>query len=543
MTVNVLATILDNIKQIAKKQSGEISLEDSENEKASQSCEYFINQFVYIQDKDVPGGVVKFILWASQVKVLADFINHRFNIVLKARQLGLTWLALSYAVWRMIYNPGYTVVALSRGDTEAKELVDRVGFILKYLPKWMIQEEKEAKKNGWTGRTYRETEHEITIFHPGQEIANFQSFPAAKDSGRSFTASLVILDEWAFQMWAEEIWASAYPTINRPTGGQVIGLSTAKLGTFFEKMFWDAYNGLNDFIAIFLSWKADPRRDDAWYEQTCRNMPAHKRKAEYPNTPEEAFSAAQGMAFPEFDRDIHVCQPFIIPAHWKRWRAVDNGYSDPYWWGWFAVSEDGQVFLYKEFTREPEDEKLIYSDQAKKVVKMSKRVEVKNGQEIEVEENYMFTVAGVDAWNAHHRDQSGKSIIDYYVDGGLPRGQFIKAVTDRVLRKATLHEYLKPYEDKNTGKMTAKLQIFSTCHKVIDILPKLLEDEKDPEKVADDSAIDNPYDGLGYGLIAHHSKQTKSPKKELTGEAKRIHDHIEKLAKSKSKRNRKRHLM
>jgi hypothetical protein len=499
----------------------------------SQNIEYFIDEYGYIEDKDNGTGKAKFKLWDEQKKVLREIAENRLNIILKARQLGITWLSLWFALFNMIFSVGYTVVALSKRDDDAKELVHRMEFMLENLPKWLIIRKKDAQK-GHKGIMWEATAHEIEIFRENEENSRFIAMPSARDSGRSFTASLVILDEWAFQQWAEEIWTAAYPTVNRPTGGKVIGLSTAKRMTLFEKI-WKQYQDFG-FHRIFLSWRADPRRTDEWYEGAKKALAAgQKYLQEYPNTPEEAFSAGEGTSFPEFSKDIHVCKPFKIPEHWRKWRCGDNGYTDPFWFGWLTVSEDGQVFLYREFTRSPEEERITYSEQAKKVVELSKYTEIEHGVLVEKEEKIDFTVIGVDAWNKHHRDQTGKSIVDYYNEGGLT--DCIKAITDRKLRKATLHEYLKPYFDKNTGKWTAKLQIFDTCKAVIKTLPELINDEKDPEKVAD-CEIDHPYDGLGYGLIAYHVQKSKPVENEKT----EIQKHKEKLARRLKNARKKRRI-
>jgi len=94
---------------------------------------------------------------------------------------------------------------------------------------WMAQEKKFTEP-GFAGPIWEATTLTVTIHHPNGEPSTFKAETSGPDSGRSFTANLVILDEWAFQQFAEEIWAASYPTINRPTGGQVIGLSTNKIG-------------------------------------------------------------------------------------------------------------------------------------------------------------------------------------------------------------------------------------------------------------------------------------------------------------------------
>lgn len=485
------------------------------------SCEAFICKAVRIEDRDSPELAIPFSIWDGQKDALNTILNNRLTVILKARQLGLTWLVLAYAIWRMIFKQGYSVVALSkREDPDAKELIRRLQFILKYLPPWLIREKKEAPPE-WDGPTWEATVLSITIDHPGGEPSTFRSMTAAPDSGRSFTANLVILDEWAFQMWASEIWTAAYPTINRPTGGQVIGLSTNRRGSLFEHIFREAMRGVNGFAYVFLPWHTDPRRDEAWYEATKKALP-NAYLQEYPATVEDAFSAGEGTAFPEFSREIHVCEPFDIPSWWRRWRSNDPGYTDPFCWHWFAVDEDGTVYIYREFTRGRDEPRLPYSEQAKQVVAMSK-MKVDGKKE---SENIDYTVTGRDAFSKH--PETGKAIVDYYFENGIkrciqpPRDKS----TDRVHRKAVFHEYLKPYLDENTGKMTAKLKIFNTCHSLIDDIPLLVVDENDPEKVAA-SAFDHSYDSAGMGLQTWHAGVSVMSKKKKKGV---IAEHKDRLA-------------
>jgi hypothetical protein len=87
----------------------------------------------------------------------------------------------------------------------------------------------------------------------------------------------------------------------------------------------------------------------------------------------------------------------------------------------------------------------------------------------------------------------------------------------RKARKAVLHEYLKPFEDERTGRTIAKLQIFSTCTTLIEALPNLVVDDKDAEKVSEEPHIyTNPYDAIGYALVAWHVRHSKPPEPEKT---------------------------
>lgn len=478
-------------------------------------------------DKEEEGVAVPFKLWEGQQQALKTMLDNRLTIYLKSRQLGLTWLALAYAAWRMLFYPGYQVVALSKKETpDAKELIRRMKFLFKHLPGFMVQQKKFASSD-WSGPVWDSAVLSLTVQHPNNEPSFLISMASTEDAGRSFTANLVILDEWAFQEYAEEIYTSAFPIINRPTGGQVIGISTAKRNTFFEKMWKEAIENKNGFVPVFLPWQTDPRRTEEWYERTKQSLP-NSYFSEYPATPEEAFSAGEGIAFPEFSYDIHVCKDFIPPKHWRRWMSADNGYTDPFAWYWFAVSEDGQIFVYREFTRSHDAPRLTYSEQARQVVELSTYVDIIGGFEFETREKIDFISIGKDAWNTHHRDEKGKTLIDYYHEGGLYG--FVPAITDRRLRKAVVHEYLRPYLDENTGKMTAKLQICKSCKKLIETLPQLVLDERDPEKVAE-SPIDHWYDALGYGLIAYHVGATKP----LPEDAPLIRRHKERMARRSKK--------
>jgi len=264
----------DAVSKPKIKQSDLPTLEAVQNELGRRRCQYFIEKFVKIEDMDAieVGGekATPFTLWPKQVEALESLIANRLNIVLKSRQLGLTWLALAIAVWNLIYLPGYTVVALSKTESpDAKELIRRMEFILSNLPKWMITPNLK-EFSAYKGLKWESTVLTITILHkPYPSVLT--SLSAGPDSGRSFTANLVILDEWAYQQWAREIFSAAYPTINRPTGGKVIGLSSAKRMTMFQEVWTKATQGVNTFSRIFLPWSTDPRRTQEWYEQTKKD--------------------------------------------------------------------------------------------------------------------------------------------------------------------------------------------------------------------------------------------------------------------------------
>jgi hypothetical protein len=65
-----------------------------------------------------------FELWPAQRWVLAQLGLQRLLVVLKARQLGMTWLILGYALWLMLFRAVATVGIFSRTEDDATELLD-----------------------------------------------------------------------------------------------------------------------------------------------------------------------------------------------------------------------------------------------------------------------------------------------------------------------------------------------------------------------------------------------------------------------------------
>jgi PBSX family phage terminase large subunit len=57
---------------------------------------------------------------------------------------------------------------------------------------------------------------------------------------------------------------------------------------------------------------------------------------------------AEGVVYEGWDRAIHLIGRFDIPASWRRVRAVDFGYTNPFICLFFAVDPDGRMYLYRE---------------------------------------------------------------------------------------------------------------------------------------------------------------------------------------------------
>lgn len=492
---------------------------------------YFVENYVWIENKEDTSftNKVLFKLWHAQKEAWKTIDNNQKTIVPKARQIGITWLALSYAVYHLMQIKGYKAVILSQSLDYATDAIGRVEFILSNLPDWLCQKKTKFNMNTNDIWIYEATTKYVKIWHPlesgkPREYSEISARPSTKGAGRSLTADLLIFDEWAYHEEATKVFDAAYPIINSKTGNtKFIGVSTNQRGSFFEQVIQEREQ--RKFALVFIPWDADPGRTIEWFENTKATLPDSWMQ-EYPETLEQCMSAGSKTALPEFSRSVHVCKTFDPPKHWPRWMGADNGYDDPFAWYKLTVDESGTVYVYYEYTRRKNEPltRKHYSEQAEQVAKDSSWMEWDNeqGKEVLRHEKIQYIAIGLDAWSVERRHETGKSYLDYYQPH--LKYPFVKPVTNRRLRLATLHEYLKPYEyplydtngrrryDENGEPMTvktAKLQIMDCCTELIRTLPLLVKDEKDSEKVADDSSIDNQYDALGYGLITHHRKQSQ----------------------------------
>jgi hypothetical protein len=147
----------------------------------------------------------------------------------------------------------------------------------------------------------------------GSRIVALASTPGA---AVGFTATLVIVDEWGEQDYAEELYSAYKPTIDM--GGRLIGIGTGNnVGSFYHEIWSRARNGENGFHAHFLGWDLRPGRDKEWYDQIKSSYPSEQEfYRQYPANEVEAFIAAGGCPFKIDDinwyLETYVCPPLEL---------------------------------------------------------------------------------------------------------------------------------------------------------------------------------------------------------------------------------------
>jgi hypothetical protein len=215
---------------------------------------YFINNYVKVAHP--LKGLLPFNLYPFQEKCIEDFKEHRFNIVLKARQLGLSTTAAGYITWLLLFHRNKNVVVMATKLATASNLVKKVKLAMKSLPDWMtITNIVIDNRNSFE-------------LDNGSQV---KAITTSGDAGRSEALSLLVIDEAALIDGLEQLWAGLYPTLS--TGGDCIILSTPKgVGNMFHKLYSEAEQSLNDFNPIRLPWDVHPEHNQAWFEKETRNM-------------------------------------------------------------------------------------------------------------------------------------------------------------------------------------------------------------------------------------------------------------------------------
>jgi Terminase large subunit, T4likevirus-type, N-terminal len=221
--------------------------------KCGKDPSYFMKKYCKIQHQ--LRGLIPFDTYDFQDDCVKQFQQHRFNIVLKSRQLGLSTVSAAYVVWYAIFKKDKNILVIATKLNTAINFIKKVKTMLDGLPQWLLLCKFEPTKQS-------------IRFTNGSTIT---AVPTSPDAGRSEALALLIVDEAAFIRDFDEIWTSLYPTLS--TGGSAIILSTPNgVGGQYYKLWTEAESGANDFNPIRLPWDVHPEHNEEWFAKETRNL-------------------------------------------------------------------------------------------------------------------------------------------------------------------------------------------------------------------------------------------------------------------------------
>lgn len=250
---------------------------------------YFIRNYVKI--KHPRRGQIPFKLYDYQERLIRAFQEHKYNIVLSARQTGKSITVSAYLLWFACFHFDKKILIASNKNKGAMEMIKRIKYAYEFLPMWL---KPGASDEEWN-------KHSIS-FDNGSQI---DSTATSDDSGRGEAISLLYLDEFAFvrPTIQTEFWASILPTLS--TGGDCIITSTpngdsdlfamlwrsAEVGKGVDLTEWEDDSKKEDeepleidevsFYPSYVPWDAPPDRDEQFRRKIIAKLGEIKWKQEY----------------------------------------------------------------------------------------------------------------------------------------------------------------------------------------------------------------------------------------------------------------------
>tara|TARA_B100000212_G_scaffold266227_1_gene205729 strand:- start:146 stop:1726 length:1581 start_codon:yes stop_codon:yes gene_type:complete len=222
--------------------------------KCGRDATYFFNRYVKIQHPIQ--GAIPFKTYGFQDDCVDAFNDHRFNIILKSRQLGLSTITAAYSAWLAIFHKDKNILVIATKLAVAQNFIRKVKFVITSMPKWLLLPEIVNNNK------------QAIEFSNGSTI---KAIPTSEDAGRSEALTLLIVDEAAFVRNFDMLWTGLYPTLS--TGGRAIVLSTPNgVGGQYYELWKQAEDGENIFNPIKLPWDVHPDRGEKWFEEETKNM-------------------------------------------------------------------------------------------------------------------------------------------------------------------------------------------------------------------------------------------------------------------------------
>ena len=262
-------------KNYAGQDEAKINAEIDKCRSGIDGVKYFINEYVYVPNKIKPEILVErpnqfkhlifekekinLKLYEKQIDYLDTLFTNRLTAAYKSRQTGISTITQAYILQYALFNENKEIVIISKTEAEAIKFLDSVYYMYNNLPFFLRRQYSKAVKKS---------------FHLGSlnKATKINVLTSTSKSGRSFSATILILDEAEFIEHVDDLWAAAQPTLSA-TGGQAIVISTPQM---YKSWFWGICHGDDPESMAFkrfkINWSDIPGRDREWYKAQCAEL-------------------------------------------------------------------------------------------------------------------------------------------------------------------------------------------------------------------------------------------------------------------------------
>lgn len=251
---------------------------------------------------------------------------------------------------------------------------------------------------------------------------------------------------------------------------------------FVDRQFRDTENPDDyDFIQAKVTDNTVLMKYSPEYVNFLKNLPPKRRAAWL----EGSWDLYEGQYFNEFINDpdhyedrkfTHVINPVKIRPHWNIYRGLDWGYFRPFAVGWFAVDEDGTMYLFKELygVQKSGNESLPNEGVQWAPEKLFQKIREMEATDPDLKGKQITGIADP----AIFQSQTGTSIADTAMQNGvyfLPGDNVRLAGWMQCRYRLQFNELGIP-----------RFYVFNTCREFIRTLPTLQHDEHDIEDLDTD---------------------------------------------------------
>lgn len=296
--------------------------------------------------------------WRWQRYLAERVLSDKRLIILKGRQIGVTWVVLAIDVAEAILMPDTASLIYRQKEDEAIDNVRRWWRLYKSLP----QHFKEGIRVLTPDRTEQPGRTGIALQFPDGRISEVVPMTSAGSSGHGRSVRRITLDEGAYIDELEAIMAAVEPAAG-PAAIDIVstahGVHNPETGegNEYSRRWAEARLGTSGYRALFFPYDIHPERDQTWYDTAAevQSLKAHQRHAQFPRNEHEAFQLSARNFFDAEDLDHyarHVQRPlyrcdFVDPK--TRKLAVGRvaelrKHSDGHW-RVFAEPQDHQYAI------------------------------------------------------------------------------------------------------------------------------------------------------------------------------------------------------
>ncbi|MFC1554635.1 hypothetical protein ACFL7D_08380 [candidate division KSB1 bacterium] len=291
--------------------------------KCSQDPIYFMRNFVKTQHREK--GKTSF----PDYQYLNDLINVLINesrvVVLKSRQMMITWTAVAFSLWEAIFLGNKDIMFISKREDDAKEAIHRLNYILDNLPDFMIPRTGENSK--------------YVVEFPGLR-SRLMALPTTPNIGRTYSPTRIIWDEMASTPNDEDVFTALQPSLDG--GGYFVGISTSQGSmTKHAELFLNAES--YGFKKLSIHYSLHPEKDENWKKLACRGMSDERWKMEQ----EMSLELGGKRIYSSFQKQTHVIDNIDPDTPGRYYRTIDFGYHTPVvlW----AKMVNNKIVIFKEW--------------------------------------------------------------------------------------------------------------------------------------------------------------------------------------------------